>query len=535
MGVYPIGKLLADMAIPMMISMLVQACYNIVDSVFVSRISENALTAVSLAFPLQSLCIAVGSGTAVGMNAVLSRSLGEKRQDMVDRSANTGIFLFICSYVLFALIGIFLTKPFFYAQTDVEEILKHGISYSTICLVCSLGIFMQFCFERLLQSTGRTNLAMITQIVGAVTNIILDPILIFGLFGFPRLEVAGAALATVIGQILGASLALFFNLKKNPDIQFSLRGFRPSRSAIRGMQADVEKGDTLAGSMRRAGKLFPSMMVNMVAAGEESGNLEDSFLQMETYFERIKRTKSKVGKVMIYPCVLLVVMIIVLIVMMVKIIPMFLASFREMGTELPKLTLMVMALSDWFTAWWWALVIGIILLVVAGVLFNRTDPGRHFFGWLALHLPLLKVLTEKSACSTLCRSLSVLLGSGLTLTEAMDLAAANMTNIYYREAVMNIRFQVTAGTPLAAALQQEKLFPPMVCNLVGIGEETGALETMMAKVADYYDEEVSETTDKLMALLEPFIILIMAVFVVFIVLSIFLPMLSMTQAYDQYL
>ena len=307
-------------------------------------------------------------------------------------------------------------------------------------------------------------------------------------------------------------------------------------AAIRAMQAAVEKGDSLAEAMRRAGgKMFPSMMVTMVAAGEESGNLEDSFLQMETYFERIKRTKSKVGKVIIYPCVLLAVMIVVLIVMMVKIIPMFLESFREMGTELPKLTLMVMAISDWFTQWWWALILGIVVLAVAGMLFRRTDPGHHFFGWLALHIPLLKVLTEKSACSTLCRSLSVLLGSGLTLTEAMDLAAANMTNVYYREAVERVRAQITKGTPLAAAMQLEKLFPPMVCNLVGIGEETGALETMMAKVADYYDEEVNETTDKLMALMEPFIILVMAVFVVFIVLSIFLPMMSMTQSYDQYL
>lgn len=307
------------------------------------------------------------------------------------------------------------------------------------------------------------------------------------------------------------------------------------RGAIRAMQAAVEKGDSLANSMRRVGSLFPNMMINMVAAGEESGNLEDSFLQMETYFERAKRTKSKVAKVMIYPCVLLVVMIIVLIVMMVKIIPMFLESFREMGTELPKLTLMVMAISDWFTKWWWALILGIVVLVVGGMLFNRTNRGRHFFGWLALHIPLMKVLTEKSACSTLCRSLSVLLGSGLTLTESMDLAAANMSNIYYREAVEKVRFQVTEGTTLSGALHQEKLFPPMVCNLVGIGEETGALESMMAKVADYYDEEVNETTDKLMALLEPFIILVMAVFVVFIVLSIFLPMMSMTQAYDQYL
>ena len=207
MGVMPVGKLLADMAIPMMVSMLVQALYNIVDSVFVARVSENALTAVSLAFPLQSLCIAFGGGTSVGMNALLSRSLGEKKQNMVDRTANTGIFLFFCNFVFFALIGIFFAKPFFLAQTDVAEIVEYGVRYTRICLGCSIGIFMQFCFERHLQSTGRTKLSMVTQIIGAVTNIILDPILIFGLFGAPRLEVAGAAVATVIGQLLASSAA----------------------------------------------------------------------------------------------------------------------------------------------------------------------------------------------------------------------------------------------------------------------------------------------------------------------------------------
>ena len=230
MGVQPIGKLLAGMAVPMMISMLVQAFYNIVDSIFVARISENALTAVSLAFPLQSLCIAVGSGTAVGMNAVLSRSLGEKRQEMVDKSANTGIFLFLCSYLVFALIGLFFVRPFFLAQTDDPEIVAHGVSYSTICLTLSVGIFMQFCFERLLQSTGRTNLAMVTQIIGAVTNIILDPILIFGLFGMPRLEVAGAAIATVSGQLLAATVALIMNRKKNPEVHLRLKLIRFDRA-----------------------------------------------------------------------------------------------------------------------------------------------------------------------------------------------------------------------------------------------------------------------------------------------------------------
>ena len=233
MGVQPVGTLLTNMAIPMMISMLVQAFYNIVDSVFVSRISEHALTAVSLAFPLQTLCIAVGSGTAVGMNAILSRSLGEKRQDLVDKSANTGIFLFLCSYVVFALIGVFLVKPFFLAQTDVEEILRHGIAYSSICLTASIGIFMQFCFERLLQSTGRTSLAMVTQVVGAVTNIILDPILIFGLFGLPRMEVAGAAIATVIGQWVAAIMAVIFNFTSNPDVHFAVRYLKPKADIVK--------------------------------------------------------------------------------------------------------------------------------------------------------------------------------------------------------------------------------------------------------------------------------------------------------------
>ena len=219
MGVLPVGRLLASMAIPMMISMLVQAMYNVVDSVFVSRISENALNAVSLAFPLQNLMIAVGAGTAVGINALLSRSLGEKRQDMADRAAGTGIFLSLCNAVVFACIGIFLSRAFFMAQAkSVPEIVEMGTAYTRICLGLSVGLFSQFCFERLLQSTGRTVLAMTTQLVGAVINIVLDPVFIFGLCGMPRLGVTGAAVATVLGQMVAAVLAIVMNLKKNPDI-----------------------------------------------------------------------------------------------------------------------------------------------------------------------------------------------------------------------------------------------------------------------------------------------------------------------------
>ena len=226
MGVQPVGRLLASMAIPMMISMLVQALYNVVDSVFVSRLSENALTAVSLAFPLQNLMIAVCAGTAVGMNALLSRSLGAKEQEKADLAANTGIFLALCSFVVFCLVGVFFSHTFFLLQTDVEEIVTAGTAYGQICLGCSIGLFCQFTFERLLQSTGRTHLAMCTQILGALINIILDPILIFGFFGAPKLGVAGAAVATVAGQCVAAVAALIMNLKCNPEIHLSLKKIR---------------------------------------------------------------------------------------------------------------------------------------------------------------------------------------------------------------------------------------------------------------------------------------------------------------------
>ena len=230
MGVQPIGRLLASMAIPMMLSMLVQALYNVVDSVFVSRISENALNAVSLAFPLQNLMIAVGAGTAVGINALLSRSLGEKKQEMADRAAGTGIFLSLCNAVVFALIGIFLSRAFFMSQAKiVPETVEMGTAYTRICLGLSVGLFCQFCFERLLQSTGRTVLAMATQMIGAVINIVLDPVFIFGLCGMPRLGVTGAAVATVLGQFVGALLAILLNLKRNPDIHIRLRLIRPDR------------------------------------------------------------------------------------------------------------------------------------------------------------------------------------------------------------------------------------------------------------------------------------------------------------------
>jgi putative MATE family efflux protein len=232
MGVMPISRLLITMSIPMMISMFVQALYNIVDSIFVSRLGENALTAVTLAFPVQNLMIAVGVGIAVGINALLSRSLGEKNSERVNKAAYNGIFLSLVSAVAFALFGLLFVRIFFRAQTGDPQILGYGYDYLSICSILSFGAFGQMAFERLLQSTGKTIYTMITQATGAIVNIILDPIMIFGLFGFPRLEVAGAAIATVIGQVVAMILAIIFNIKVNKEITLKFRGVRPDTEII---------------------------------------------------------------------------------------------------------------------------------------------------------------------------------------------------------------------------------------------------------------------------------------------------------------
>ena len=231
MGIMPVKKLIISMAFPMMVSMLVQALYNVVDSIFVARLGENALSAVTYAFPLQSLMIAVGSGTGVGMNALLSRSLGEKRFDKSDSAANTGIFLTFCSFIAFLLFSLLGSHWAIAVQlsgnsnaTAAAEIIKDGNAYLSTVTGFSLGLFFQLTFERLLQSTGRTQLSMISQTTGAVINIIFDPIMIFGLFGFPRFGVAGAAYATVLGQSVAALLGLFMNLKYNTDIHLSWKG-----------------------------------------------------------------------------------------------------------------------------------------------------------------------------------------------------------------------------------------------------------------------------------------------------------------------
>ena len=237
MGIMPVNKLLLSMSLPMMASMLVQALYNIVDSMFVAQLSENALTAVSLAFPAQNLMIAIGTGTGVGMNALVSRSLGEKNKERANLIANNGVMLLFLSAVAVSLFCIFGSRLFFSLQTKDAEIIQYGVDYLTLVGGLCFGIFLQFAFERILQSTGRTFYTMLTQGLGAIINIILDPIMIFGLFGFPAMGIKGAALATVIGQFCAAALALWFNKKKNDDIVINPKKYHLQAHAVKNIYA----------------------------------------------------------------------------------------------------------------------------------------------------------------------------------------------------------------------------------------------------------------------------------------------------------
>lgn len=233
MGVMPIGKLLFNMALPMIISMIVQALYNVVDSIYVSQVSESAVTALSLAFPVQNMQIGFGLGIAVGVNSLLSKSLGERNQEAANYAAGNGILLVVIATALFMLFGAFGARPYFEMQSTVTETVEGGVAYTSICCLFTLGCFTQLLGERLLQSSGRTVYTMISQSAGAIINIILDPIFIHGRFGVPAMGIAGAAVATVIGQWIAAVMVLYFNFRFNPEVQLGLRYLRPSLPALR--------------------------------------------------------------------------------------------------------------------------------------------------------------------------------------------------------------------------------------------------------------------------------------------------------------
>lgn len=235
MGTMPIGKLLANMAVPMILSMLVQALYNVIDSIYISRYSESAVTALGLAFPVQNVQIGLAVGIGVGVNSLLSKSLGEGNREKANRTAGNGIFLALIATALFMVFGFFGVKPYYEMQGASQQIVESGIAYTSICCIFTMGIYFEILFERMLQATGRTLHTMITQGVGAVVNIALDPVFIFGAeaLGIPAMGAAGAAIATVLGQWMAAILALIFNWKLNPDVQLSMRNILPKGDVIR--------------------------------------------------------------------------------------------------------------------------------------------------------------------------------------------------------------------------------------------------------------------------------------------------------------
>ncbi len=300
------------------------------------------------------------------------------------------------------------------------------------------------------------------------------------------------------------------------------------KKAIIDTHAQIEKGESLSDAMQmHSPSIFPAMMINMVAAGEASGNMEKAFSRLADHFEKGNSVKNAVKKAMIYPTIVLVVVVVVVAIMMVVVIPQFTSVFEDMGMELPLITKIVMGFSSWMVKHWWKLAIGILVTVVSLFFFGKTNKGQHFYGKLVLKMPLFGDMTVKSASANFARTLSTLSSSGLPMLDALEITAKNMTNVYFKEAIQYCREEAAAGAPLSAPLEESELFPPMVYHMTNIGEETGDLEEMLDKLADYYDEEVEASTKALLAALEPTILLVMAVLVGVIVCAILFPMFEM--------
>ena len=303
------------------------------------------------------------------------------------------------------------------------------------------------------------------------------------------------------------------------------------KKAILDTHSQIEKGESLSDALRlHSPDIFPAMMINMVAAGEASGNLEKAFARLADHFEKGSRIRGAVKKAMVYPTIVLVVVIAVVVLMMVMVIPSFTSVFVDMDMELPWVTKIVMGFSDWMVLHWWKLFLGIFGVVFLLILFGKTDKGRHFFGKLVMKLPLFGDMTVKSASANFARTLSTLVSSGLPMLDSLEITAKNMSNIYFKEAVLYCRDEAATGANLSTPLENSSLFPPMVYHMTGIGEETGDLEEMLDRLADYYDEEVEAATKALIAALEPAIILLMAGIVGIVVCAILLPMFSMYDA-----
>lgn len=302
------------------------------------------------------------------------------------------------------------------------------------------------------------------------------------------------------------------------------------KKAIEGVRNGVEKGDTLANSLAEYPKVFPTLMVHMIMAGEASGNLEVAFDRMALQFEKAEKTRSMVKKAMIYPIIVSVVAIVVVIIMLVVVIPSYTETFASLDAELPKITVGVVNASNFVIHYWYVLLAIAVGLVLGIRKFRTTPMGKKFFGGLALKIPVFKNLTVKSASALMARTLSTLIAAGVSLPDAVEIVAGTMENVYFKEALLNAREQIIIGVPLSKPLRDCGLFPPMVYHMVRIGEESGNIEDMLVKLADYYDEEVESATQNLMAVMEPMIILVLAGIVAFLIASILAPMMGLYDA-----
>ena len=300
------------------------------------------------------------------------------------------------------------------------------------------------------------------------------------------------------------------------------------KNAIANCKLEIEKGETLSDAFAKQGNsIFPDIMINMTKAGEASGSLEVAFTRLASYFENRNKTKSALKKATIYPVVVISVVLIAIVVMMIFVLPRFKSIFDGAGAELPALTKGLMNVSDWMVDYWWLALIIIVALVVGLKLFGKTSKGRHIYDKISLKIPIFGIMKVKTESSMFARTAATLLKAGLPLIETLEICSDNMTNIYFKESLQRAKNEVSVGTPLSAGLEMGGAFAPLVSHMVGIGEETGDLEEMLDKVAQYYDEETEHMSASLMSLLEPFILIFMALAVGFIVLAILVPMFNM--------
>lgn len=302
--------------------------------------------------------------------------------------------------------------------------------------------------------------------------------------------------------------------------------------AIRGVHSEIQKGETMSEALRKYPKVFPSIMVSMVAAGEASGKIDVAFERMSEHFEKSAKLKGLIKKAAVYPIIVSIVAVVVVVVMLVKVIPSYEDMFTQLGTELPGITKMVVAMSDFLMAYWYIIIAVVVAIVVSISVFKRTESGKKFFGTVARKVPIFKNLNIKTAASNYARTLSTLVYSGLPMIEALGITAGTMTNYWYKQALEKAKEEVSKGIPLSEPITSCGLFPPMVSHMTRIGEETGDLEGMLTRLADYYDEEVETATQAVIAAMEPMIILVLAVIVGGLVAAIMTPMLAMYSAMD---